>query len=94
MGNTDTLAKLATSLLEKQEPFKVGDLINWKEGLKNRMSKGPLVVTAVLSQVVFDGEMNSGKPEFREPLDIKAATLGSDGELIEYHFDSRRFRLA
>lgn len=91
---TDRLTQLAASLTEAQEPFKVGDKITWKEGLRNKRCEGPLIVTQVLDEPVFDGEENPGSPYFREPLTIKAVYLDDDGDLLEYHYDARRFRLA
>ena len=91
---TDRLTQLAASLTEAQEPFKVGDRITWKEGLRNKRNEGVMIVTHVMSEPVFDGVKDAGSPYFREPLTIKAAFLDGDGDLVEYHFDARRFRLA
>lgn len=91
---TDRLKQLAASLTETQKAFKVGDLITWKDGLRNKRLDGVLVVTQVLPEPVLDTEGKPGNPYFREPLDIKVGHLDEDGDLIESHVDSRRFRLA
>lgn len=91
---TDRLKQLAASLTEPQPTFKVGDLITWKDGLRNKRLDGEVVVTHVLAEPVLDTEGKPGSPYFREPLDIKVGHLDDDGDLIESHVDSRRFRLA
>lgn len=94
---TDRLKQLAASLIEKQEPFKVGDAITWKDGMRNKKSPADgrvAVVTEVFEKPIFDPTQEAGSPYFREPLSIKAAILDSDDDLREVHLDSRRFRLA
>lgn len=94
MSKKEILVALAASLTERQPPFKVGDLVTWKDGLRNKRLDGELVVTEVLEIPVFDPVDNAGSPYFREPLNMKVAYLEGDGDLVEGHVDSRRFRLA
>ena len=94
---TDRLKQLAASLTEPQPAFKVGDLITWKDGLRNKKEpqQGHVaVVTEVLKEPVLDPGKEAGNPYFREPLSIKAAFLDSDGDFMEVHLDARRLRLA
>lgn len=94
---TDRLKELAASLNEPQVAFKVGDLITWKDGLRNKKhpQEGQVAaVTEVFRDPVLDPTTEAGNPYFREPLSIKAAVLDSDGDLMEVHLDSRRMRLA
>jgi hypothetical protein len=79
--------------LAKKHQFLVGDLVQWKAGLKNKKSPAydqPIIVTEVLSQAIIDSKDESGSPYFREPLDIKAGEI-KDGDFLEYYMDSRRF---
>ena len=92
--------KVASTYLEFLNPkptLALGDIIVWRDGMANktRPLKGELaIVTSVITPVMCEGERFNGTPLFREPLDIIVALIDDDGELIEYHFDSRRFRLA
>lgn len=95
--NLNNAAKLASTLIAHQEPLAVGDRVVWKDRLKNKTfpSYGQVcIVTRSLEKPVFDREKGAGSCYFNEPLDIALARIDSDGELVEYHFDSRRFRLA
>ena len=82
---------------EPERPFQPGDVVTWKEGLANR--KRPrvdevAVVVEVLPHAVYSKEKSAGSPYFHEPLDIVLGILGSDGDVLRYHFDKHRFRLA
>ena len=76
--------------------FEVGDLVTWKDGLKNKKFPAynePGVVLQVLSEPVLDGESDASSAYFREPLDLVVGVIGGDdGTLIAFHYDSRRFR--
>ena len=82
--------------LFRQIPFKIGDLVQWKQGLKNRSFPAfgePAVITQVLDTAVYDpSETDSCSPFFREPLTIVIAVL-QDGNLRELHADGRRYEL-
>ncbi|WP_137279256.1 hypothetical protein [Pseudomonas rhizoryzae] len=91
---TDRLTQLAASLTEAQEPFKVGDKVVWKDGLKHKRSEGPFIITEVLPKTIFAEGVSAGSPYFREPMTVKAAFFDNDEDLVECHFDARRFRLA
>ena len=92
----DKLKALAASINQKEE-FAPGQLVIWKEGMKNRripQAGEAVVVTQVLSNPVFDTERGAGHPMFREPLDLVIAVLDDDGDFMEYHVDGRRFTKA
>lgn len=96
-NNLTSIALLAAALAPHKEPLQHGDRVVWKDGLKNK--KYPdygqvCIVTRSHSTPVTDSDKDSGGCYFNEPLDIALGRLDSDGELVEYHFDSRRFRLA
>ena len=71
--------------------FSVGDIVRWKDGLRNRSTVGPFVVVEVLDSPRIDGEKNSGCLSFYEPLDVLLGSLDADGDFDVYHYDSRRF---
>ncbi|MFP4280762.1 MAG: hypothetical protein ACLFQI_12290 [Halochromatium sp.] len=59
--------------LNQQQPFKPGDLVCWKPGLKNRRVPAygtPAVVLEVLDPPIPDSERESGSAYFREPLSL------------------------
>ena len=76
--------------------FKIGDLVQWKQGLKNRSFPAfgePAIITQLLDTAVYDpSETDSCSPFFREPLNIVIAVL-QDGNLRELHADGRRYEL-
>lgn len=86
--------KAACASLNSPNDFKVGDLITWKEGMRNRkfpVDGDPCVVTAVLPEIVFGGDEETGSMYYREPFNIKIGTFDRDGDFIEHHVDGRRF---
>lgn len=85
--------KESFALLTEKHPFKPGDVVQWKQGMKNRRSKGPFVVVEALKTPVFDSDKNSsGSTYFREPLDIVLGSTDRDGDFTTYYYDSRRFQ--
>jgi hypothetical protein len=92
------LASLAGSLLEPQEPFKVGDLVINKCGLSNRQVPAdtqPAVVTEIFEAPLTDDEFSSSTPYFHEPLTMKIGVLtrvSGTERFIELCVDGRRFR--
>lgn len=81
--------------LEKKYTFNIGDIVRWKEGLKNKrvpQDKLPAIVVDVLEKPIYDEKVEMGSPYFREPLDIVLGVINK-GELITFYYDSRRFEL-
>jgi len=84
-------------LAEPERPFRPGDIVKWKPGCSNR--KRPkqdeyAVVIEVLPEPLYSQEKSSGTPYFHEPLDIVLGMLDSDGDLVRYVYDKRRFCIA
>ena len=80
-------------LAEKHE-FVPGQLVRWKDGLRNRGMIGteePVVVVSVLREPVYDEEGDSENFYFREPLDLVIGIIRPDGAYRCFHVDSRRF---
>jgi hypothetical protein len=89
------LQSLASSLLEPQEPFKVGDVVVVKNGLNNKRMPDygePAVVTSLLPQHTFDDGQDTGTPYYMEPLTMKIGVLLDGEQFIEIAVDGRRFR--
>ena len=75
--------------------FKPGDLVTWKQGLKNgKFPKRnyPAIVSRVYGDPVIREDMESGSNHFREPLDL-IILVDTGTEVSEFHVDSRRFQL-
>lgn len=79
----------------KLPPFKPGDLVEWRPGLRNKKAEygEPMIVLSVLDVPIFDGEANSGSLYFREPLDIITGRIDSNGDFFNLYYDSRRLKL-
>jgi hypothetical protein len=93
---TQNLIRVHQKLLEPHE-FKVGDLVKWKEGLKNKKrpySNQPAIVVQLLEKPLINrfGE-EAGSPYYREPLDIILGLFDDDDEFLMFYYDKRRFEL-
>lgn len=81
------------ALFDVKHTFQANDIVMWKPNLKNRSIpeyNEPVIVLEVLETPVFD-ESETGSTYFREPLDIILGVL-AEGELISFHYDSRKFQ--
>lgn len=89
----DLLRRRYKLFLEKHE-FVPGQLVKWKEGLKNKRRPGygePAIVIKVLPEPILDKSGDAGSPYFREPLDLLLGVIDEDGDFIIFHYDKRRF---
>jgi hypothetical protein len=86
--------------LQKPTVFSVGDLVVWKEGLKNRRVPEvgvPGVVTRIFEPPMCapTESMSSGNPEFGEPLSLviglQVENGDKEGAFTEMFCDGRRF---
>ena len=76
--------------------FKAGNIVQWKEGLKNKrlpQYDEPCVVIEVLNEPIFDKEAPLASPYYGEKLDLKLGLLGDNGEFFTFHYDKNRFTL-
>lgn len=91
------IKELQAKMNEKVE-IKAGDVVQWKDGLKNR--KWPeygehVLVAEVKATPLYESPSDSGCPSFGEPVDLVLAKLDSNGDILHHHhLDSRRFELA
>jgi len=98
----DEPEKYVASLLKRYQlflqkhSFEAGQLVTWKEGLRNRkvpLDGEPAIVVEVLKKPVPQPkETSPASSYFREPLDIVLGMLDEDGDLVVFHFDSRRLK--
>ncbi len=80
--------------LNKTARFARGDLVTWKQGLKNGrypQKNYPAIVTKVYDEPITRSDMESGSNHFREPLDL-VILVDTGDEVSEFHVDSRRFK--
>jgi hypothetical protein len=86
----------AYRIFHEKSEFKEGQLVEWKEGLKNKLRPRPgepAIVMELLKTPEFDTERDSGTPYFREPLDMVVGVIEeNDGNLLCFHVDKRRFK--
>ena len=77
--------------------FQPGDLVVWKESLKNKMRPlpgEPAVVMDVLTKPIVDPVAGPGSVYFRERLDMVIGLLDDHQDFVLLHCDSRRFEPA
>lgn len=89
----DNLYRLK-EVYETSNEFKAGDIIVWKEGMKNKKLpkyKQPCIVLSVLDNPIIDTNKDPGSTYFGEILDIKVGMIGPESEFLTFHYDSRRF---
>lgn len=88
---TDLLKDCLSRMNEKNE-FHVGQIVGWKEGLKNKRSDGPMIIVEILAEPIVNASKDSGTTYFMEPLDIILGHVDADGDFVSFHYDSRRFQ--
>ena len=90
----EPLKELFHKFNEKHQ-FKPGDIVKWKNSLKNRKRPRygePAIVLRFDSQPkLYIEDKGPETPYFKEPLDLVLGLLDEDGDFDIYHFDSRRF---
>ena len=89
------LQESCLSFLEK-ESFKVGQIVRWKNNMKNRKlpyKNQPAIVVAVLNEPIINNLEDSGSPYFRENLDIVLGILVNHNTFLTFYYDSRRFEM-
>ncbi|MCK5720730.1 MAG: hypothetical protein KAH84_12395 [Thiomargarita sp.] len=86
---------MAKDEFNKVYDFKSGELVVWKQGLKNKIKPAlnePAIVMQILDIPLRDqGEQDSGTPYFNEPLDLGLGLIDNNGDFNIFHYDKRRF---
>jgi len=76
-----------------KDSFQVGQIVKWKENLKNRklphLNQPAIVIDVLVEPIML--EEDSGSPYFREHLDLVLGILDEDDILLTFYYDSRRF---
>lgn len=75
-----------------QHDLKPGDLVQWKEGMKNRRNPEygqPVVLVEILSGKRSE-VTDSGTPYYNEPLDAAIGIVDNDGDFLIYHMNLKR----
>ncbi len=78
----------------KKESLEVGQIVKWKEHLKNRKlphKNQPAIVIAILYQPVISTDDDFSSPYFLETLDIILGVIVENGTFLTFYYDSRRF---
>jgi hypothetical protein len=86
----DKLRKRAKDLSQTTE-LKIGDIVIWKDGLKNKRFpryKQPAIVLKIIDPIIKDND-----PSYNETLNVKLGFITSDDEFISFNYDSDRFKL-
>jgi hypothetical protein len=96
--------KKQLEVYQKNEKFKVGDIVVWKNEIwKNKtvpLLNQPAIVMEVLDTPIMDCKSESGENHgsgstyYRERMDIVLGSFcpSGDGDVLRFHHDSRRFR--
>jgi len=78
--------------------FRVGDIVKWKKGMRNRRfpsADGVAIVTKVYPSPVYDEKAkDSGSPQFHDPMTVVLGVIDEDGDFVEFHYDGHRFEVA
>ncbi|EEN5587712.1 hypothetical protein FWP04_08960 [Salmonella enterica subsp. enterica serovar Mountpleasant] len=93
-SSIEEIKDFITRLNQKPErPFKYGDIVAWKDGMKNRRFpdyEERCIISEVLDTPIYCQD-DTGSQYYMEPQDVKVVVF-MDGEFLEYMFDSRRLR--
>jgi len=91
-----SILKSSVEKYNQKNSFKIGDIVQWKEGLKNKKRPQfgePCIVIEVLNKAISDIQAPIASPYFAEKLDIKLGLLGDNEEFFTFHYDQNRFEL-
>lgn len=81
------------ALLQQPEEFKVGDIVTWKPGLRNRKVPAygePMIVTE-LNPGMRAMDKESSSIYFQALIDMQCGLIDSDDDdFLQYRFDSTR----
>jgi len=71
-----------------------GDVVQWKEGLRNKLKPGYGEYAIVLEVLTVPIISKSSGISMAEPLDVRMAFIDEDGDMRIFFYDSRRFEKA
>lgn len=84
--------------LQNKAFFTTGDIVVWKDGLKNKNYPEygqPAIVLERLDTPIVNSIDDTGSTYFNERLDIALGLISrdEDGAFLVFYYDSRRFKL-
>jgi hypothetical protein len=93
------LKDLHKKIADSQD-FNIGDIVLWKQGLRNKKrpyQHEPAIVLDILDPPIFDERQDSGSTYFREPLDMVIGIADynekeNEISFLFFHVDKRRFQ--
>jgi len=84
------------ALFMRKDALKVGDIVSWKPGLTNRRYPRPGtagIVTRIFPVPIKDTtKSEAGSPYFNEELNVSIGVIDSDGDFVEFTYDSKRLQ--
>lgn len=86
-SNLESYSKLSESI-------EVGDILVWKEGLKNRKYPKydePCIVVEKLNEPIINDAVGINSAYYKEVNDIKLGIIMPGNEFVTFYFDSKRF---
>lgn len=87
----EKLRKRKASFLEEKHTFSVGDIVMWKDGLKNKRLPAygePCIVLKVHEEPIIDEDDVSDLEE----LDVKIGIISPDDDFLCFNYDSARLK--
>lgn len=91
-----SLLKASIEKYNEKTTFNIGDIVQWKKGLKNKKRPQygePCIVVEILDNPITDKDAPIASPYYSEKLDIKLGLLGDKEEFFTFHYDKNRFEL-
>ena len=78
-------------LLKKKSFFSIGDIVVWKDGLKNKRYPNynqPSIILTIFNPALEDKDDVS----FTETVDIQLGFINENDEFFAFNYDSNRFK--
>lgn len=94
MATIEELKEIAARYSNKTE-FKIGDVVRWKDGLRDRRypAYGEPAIVMGLHPGEIDDERSTGTPYYGAPIDLSVGVIDRDGEFGIYRAESQRFEI-
>ena len=92
---TISLKDFYKNYINDEESISTGDLVEWKDGLKNRKKPlygQPAIVIEVLDEFIYDNNVDSGSPYYKEELKLVLGILDNDNDLQRFYYELKRFK--
>lgn len=71
--------RAASEALQVKHEFAVGDLVTWKEGLRNMSFRGPFLILELLAEPIVDRELTH-ITSYAESMDTLILFIDKDGD--------------